>query len=65
MAENPNQIVYEIELERERLGQHVSELESKLQEATNWRTYVRRRPLVSVLSIFSVSFVLAFTLFRK
>ncbi len=65
MAENPNQIVYEIELERERLGQHVSELEIKLQEATDWRTYVRRRPLTMVLSVFSVGFLLAFTLVRK
>ncbi|MBV8477815.1 MAG: hypothetical protein JO033_15680 [Acidobacteriaceae bacterium] len=65
MAEDTNQIAYEIALERERLGRHVSELEDKFQEATNWRTYVRRNPLTMVLSVFSVGFILAFAFVRK
>jgi hypothetical protein len=65
MAEDTNQIAGEISVERDRLSRHVSELEVKLQEATNWRTYVRRNPLTMVVSVFSVSFVLAFALLRK
>ncbi len=65
MAENTNQIAYEIALERERLGRHVSELEGKFQEATDWRTYVRRKPLTMAVSVFSIGFVLAFAFVRK
>ena len=65
MAESTNQIAYEIDRQRETLGRHVNKLESKLQEANDWRTYVRRKPLNIALSVFSVSFLLAIAVIKK
>lgn len=44
MDENPNQIVDQIHAQREQLGEHLSELESKVQDATDWRTHYRQHP---------------------
>jgi len=36
--------VEQIHAQREQLGEHLSELESKVQDATNWRTHYRQHP---------------------
>jgi ElaB/YqjD/DUF883 family membrane-anchored ribosome-binding protein len=62
MAEDPNAIAIEIQGQRARLGRHVQELEAKLHEATDWRAYLRRKPLVTVAAAFSVGLGLSLLL---
>ncbi len=46
MGEKSNQIERQIALERGELGQHLDELQSKVQEATDWRTHFQKRPML-------------------
>lgn len=44
MDARSQQIVKDLEDKRERLGQNLEELETKVRDATNWRTYFNRNP---------------------
>lgn len=59
MAEDPNEIAVEIQGQRARLGRHVQELEQSIHEATDWRTYVRRKPFASLGVAFGIGLGLA------
>ncbi len=59
MGQSPSQIEHEIATKRVGLEIHVRELESKLEEATDWRTYVRRKPLGIAAGAFSLGLLVA------
>lgn len=59
MAQEPNEIEKNIRNKRRELGGHLEELESRLREDTDWRTYVRRNPLTLLTSAFGTGLVLA------
>jgi hypothetical protein len=61
MDEEPNEIERNIESKRRELGGHIQELEARLQEATDWRTYIRRNPLTMLAAAFGAGLMLAFT----
>lgn len=61
MAEDPNEIEHNIERKRRDLGGHLDELESRLREETDWRTYVRRTPLIALATAFGTGLMFAFT----
>jgi len=46
MGEKSNQIEQQIENERGQLGQNLNELQSKVQEATDWRAQFQKRPML-------------------
>ena len=46
MDEKSSEIIDEIETNRDRLGENLNDLESRMREATNWRTYFERHPYV-------------------
>ncbi len=46
MGEKSNQIERQIDAERGELGQHLNELQSKVQEVTDWRAQFQKRPMV-------------------
>jgi len=55
MGETADEIRSEIERTRERLGQDLTALESRVKEETDWRVQVARRPWVFVGAAFGVS----------
>lgn len=61
MAEDPNEIEHNIESRRRDLGGHLDELETRLREETNWRTYVRRKPLTVLAGAFGAGLMFALT----
>ena len=66
MAE-PEEIEHEIEKEREHLAQHLTELQIRVEEATDWHTYVHvppKRIIVAAVAL-SACVVLALFMFRK
>jgi hypothetical protein len=46
MGEKSNQIERQIQAERGQLGQNLNELQSKVEEVTNWRAQFQKRPLL-------------------
>jgi len=46
MGEKPDQIERLIQNERGQLGQNLNELQSKVQEATDWRVQFEKRPML-------------------
>lgn len=46
MGEKSNQIERQIEVERGQLGEHLNELQSKVQEVTDWRAQFQKRPML-------------------
>lgn len=46
MGEKSNQIEREIRRERGQLGQNLNELQSRVQEATDWRAQFQKRPML-------------------
>lgn len=46
MDERTSTLVKGIQHEREKLGDNFAELETKVREAANWRTYYNRKPWV-------------------
>ena len=48
MGETPREIEQHIHVARAELGDNLNELETRLRDATNWRTYVDRKPLTMV-----------------
>ena len=65
MAEDPNEIAVEIEGQRARLGRHVEELEQSIQQATDWRNYIRRKPFASLGIAFGVGLGFALLFGKK
>jgi hypothetical protein len=45
MGEKADQIEREIQAERGQLGQHLNELQSKVQDFTDWRAQFQKRPM--------------------
>jgi hypothetical protein len=60
MGQKPSEIEREIAQQREELAGHVHELEAKIDEVTDWRTYVRQRPLAMTAGAFGAGLMLAF-----
>lgn len=48
MTETPNEIMEEIEGYRSHLGEDLTALESRVRDATTWRTYYNRHPYLFV-----------------
>src|SRR3954454_10157514 len=46
MGEESNQIERRIATERGQLGQNLNELQSRVEEATDWRAHFQKRPMV-------------------
>jgi hypothetical protein len=46
--EKSNEIIDDIETSREKLGENLNDLESRMREATNWRTYYERHPYLFI-----------------
>jgi hypothetical protein len=46
MGEKSSEIIDEIETSRNKLGENLSDLESRIREAANWRTHYERHPYV-------------------
>jgi ElaB/YqjD/DUF883 family membrane-anchored ribosome-binding protein len=44
MDAQSEQIIKDIEDKREKLGENLAELEIRVRDATNWRTYFNRNP---------------------
>jgi hypothetical protein len=59
MGEKPSQIIDEIETTRDKLGDNLSDLESKMREVTNWRTYYERHPMMFVGAALGGGFLLS------
>lgn len=59
MDEKPNEIVQSIHMQRERLGEHLSELETRVHEAADWRTHYDRHPFWFVGAALGGGFLLA------
>src|SRR5437588_12676023 len=59
MDEKSNQIIDEIETTRDRLGDNLSDLESKMREVTNWRTYYERHPMMFMGAALGGGFLLS------
>jgi hypothetical protein len=48
MGENSNQIEREIQAERGQLGRNLNDLQSKVEEVTDWRTHFNKRPITMI-----------------
>lgn len=48
MGEKSSQIERQIEIRRGELGDHLNELQSKVQEVTDWRVQFQKRPMVMI-----------------
>lgn len=46
MDEKPDQIIDQIEAQREELGRNLNELETRVRRSTDWRTYYDRNPML-------------------
>jgi ElaB/YqjD/DUF883 family membrane-anchored ribosome-binding protein len=46
MDAQSEQIIKDIETKREKLGENLAELETKVRDATDWRTYYNRNPWI-------------------
>lgn len=59
MAQEPNEIEQNIRSKRRELGGHLEELETRLRQDTDWRTYVRRSPVTFLAAVFGTGLLLA------
>lgn len=48
MDAQSEQIIKEIQEKRQRLGENLTELENKVREATDWRTYYYKNPFLMI-----------------
>jgi ribosome-associated protein YbcJ (S4-like RNA binding protein) len=48
MGENSNQIEREIRAERGQLGRNLNDLQSKVEEVTDWRAHFNKRPITMI-----------------
>jgi len=46
MDERPDQIIGHIEAQRDQLGRNLNELETRVRQSTDWRTYYDRNPML-------------------
>ena len=53
MGEEPNEIKQHIDAKREELGENLGILQHKVKRATDWRSWVERKPLVAVGAAFA------------
>lgn len=54
---DPDEIRSEIERTRDEIAQSLTLLRTTVTEATDWRTYVRRRPMTFVAGAFALGLV--------
>ncbi len=59
MAEKPDQIKHEIEVQREALGVNLQRLENRVRAVTHWRTWLNRKPLMALGIAFGGGLLLA------
>jgi len=59
MAERPDQIEQHIAVTRHELGSNLHELENKVKQAADWRTYYERNPMMMVGLAFGGGVLLA------
>jgi len=57
-ARDPNEIRSEIDRTREEIAQSLATLRSSVTEATDWKTYVQRQPLLFIGGAFTLGLVL-------
>lgn len=48
MGERTDEIRQHIDTQRERLGENLQDLEHQVKKATDWRTWVERKPLAAL-----------------
>lgn len=65
MDQKANEIARRIETERDRLGQNLHELETRVHSATDWRTYYRQHPYWFVGTAFGGGLLLSGALFAS
>ena len=65
MAERPDQIEQHIASTRHELGNHLHELEHKVKQAADWRTYYERNPLLMLGAALGGGVMLASMMGRK
>lgn len=53
----PQEIRRDIERTREELARSIADLQQSMAEATDWRTWVRRRPLALSATVFGAGVV--------
>ncbi len=46
MAEGPDEIKQHIERQREELGENIQALETRVKGATDWRSWIEKKPLL-------------------
>jgi ElaB/YqjD/DUF883 family membrane-anchored ribosome-binding protein len=59
MDAQSEQIIRDIQDKRERLGENLAELEIKVRDATNWRTYFNRNPWMMIGASAAAGFLLS------
>ena len=59
MDEKSSQIIDEIATTRDKLGDNLNALESRMREATDWRTYYERHPLMFVGAALGSGFLIS------
>ena len=59
MAEETDEIKRHIHRQREQLGENLQDLETEVRKATDWRSWVERKPLVALGIAFVGGFWLA------
>jgi uncharacterized protein (UPF0305 family) len=59
MAEKPDSIKHEIEIQREALGDDLQRLQNRVRAVTNWRTWLDRKPLAALGIAFGGGLLLA------
>ena len=57
-ARDPEEIRASIDKTREEIALSITALRASVVEATDWKTYVRRQPLVFVGTAFALGFIL-------
>ena len=65
MGEKSNQIERQIQAERGQLGQNLNELQSKVQEVTDWRAQFQKRPMLMMGAAIGGGLLLASITGRK
>jgi uncharacterized protein DUF3618 len=59
MGETTNQIERRIDAERDQLGQNLHELQTKVEEATDWRLQFQKRPMAFIGAAFGTGLLFA------
>jgi len=62
MGQTADEITLQIEQTRAELGSNLQELEGKIKGATDWRSYVRKRPFTLVGMALACGLLLGMTL---